>query len=200
MPFAMNDKPLLPDNNFNYIPNPTYHLKSDPNASKNSFISSTWFCVLMLILCFPIGIIIMNKYKKFNSLVRSLITILCLVCFLGAVKLFKDHHQPYKSIPNEVLNNPSLSQEYKDALIMADFYAIESHFSKESIYETIARNKDEEAAKFAVDNIVVDWNENALKSAQQMKNNKSKDKIYEELTQQQQFTEAEAQYAIDNLK
>lgn len=38
------------------------------------FYQKTWFCVLMLFLFFPIGLILMWRYKKFGETARIIIT------------------------------------------------------------------------------------------------------------------------------
>lgn len=50
-----------------------------------NFYQKTWFCVLMLICFFPIGLFLMWKYEKFNQTVRIIITGLFAVLFLSPV-------------------------------------------------------------------------------------------------------------------
>lgn len=53
---------------------------------KEPFYSKTWFIVLMLCFCcFPIGIFLMWKYKKFNKPVRIIITLFFLICFIAGL-------------------------------------------------------------------------------------------------------------------
>lgn len=40
------------------------------------FYQTTWFCILMLILFFPVGIYLMFQYKHFNNTARIIITII----------------------------------------------------------------------------------------------------------------------------
>ena len=43
------------------------------------FYASTWFTIIMLIIFFPVGLILMWKYGKFNKVIRIVITaLLCL--------------------------------------------------------------------------------------------------------------------------
>jgi hypothetical protein len=58
-----------------------------------------------------------------------------------------------------------------------------------------------EAAQYAVDNAVADWNDYALSLAKnyQSRNNTSLAEIYDYLIFEHKFTEAEAEYAIENL-
>ena len=59
-----------------------------------------------------------------------------------------------------------------------------------------------EAAQYAIDNIEVDWNKNALEKAKtyQTSMSMSSKAIYNQLISSAEgFTKSEAQYAIDNL-
>ena len=62
----------------------------------------------------------------------------------------------------------------------------------------------EEAAQYAIDNLEVDWKENALKTAENYQETMamSPKAIYDQLISEygEKFTEEEAQYAIDNLE
>ncbi|PUB05901.1 host cell surface-exposed lipoprotein [Paenisporosarcina sp. OV554] len=81
------------------------------------------------------------------------------------------------------------------------------HMSKAGIYDQLTSEHGEnfppEAAQFAIDNIVFDWKENALKKAQSYAEtmNMSDSAIYDQLISEygEKFTPEEAQYAIDNL-
>ena len=59
-------------------------------------------------------------------------------------------------------------------------------------------------AQYAIDNVEADWKENALKSAETYQETMamSPNAIYDQLISEYggQFTEEEAQYAIDNLE
>ncbi len=98
--------------------------------------------------------------------------------------------------------------EQKNALKKAESYSSTMHMSKASIYKQLTSEYGEgftaEAAQYAIDNLVVDWNENALAKAKsyQTTMNMSKQNIYKQLISQygENFTEPEAQYAIDHLE
>ncbi|MEK5417313.1 hypothetical protein BSK49_19185 [Paenibacillus odorifer] len=102
----------------------------------------------------------------------------------------------------------SVPREYKAALKQAGSYAETLNMSKAGIYDQLTSeygaNFPPEAAQYAIDNIVVDWKENALKSAQSYAEtlDMSDSAIYDQLISDYgaQFTAEEAQYAIDNLK
>ena len=82
------------------------------------------------------------------------------------------------------------------------------HMSKQGIYDQLTSEYGDkftaEAAQYAVDNLDVDYKENALKSAETYQETMamSPAAIKDQLTSEygEKFTEEEAQYAIDNLK
>ncbi len=110
--------------------------------------------------------------------------------------------------PDSVKNIP---REYINALHDAYEYSTDDHMSKQAIYEelTDAYYGDKfspEAAKYAVENMNVDWFQNALEMAKSYYYdedlNWSKNEIREELSDMEhgdKFTLEEAQYAIDHL-
>ena len=81
------------------------------------------------------------------------------------------------------------------------------NMSKAGIYDQLTSEYGEQfpadAAKWAVDNLDVDYNKSALATAKSYQTNMhmSKAEIYDQLTSEygEQFTADEAQYAIDNL-
>lgn len=82
------------------------------------------------------------------------------------------------------------------------------HMSKAGIYDQLTseygENFPSEAAQYAVDNIVFDWKEAALKKAEIYAEtmSMSDSAIYDQLISEygEKFTKEEAQYAIDNLE
>ncbi len=96
--------------------------------------------------------------------------------------------------------------EHKEALKKAEFYANTMQLSKKRTYYRLTAKEDgnfsEDAAQYAVDNLEVDWNANALSKAKSYQaRNMSRDEIYQQLISRygENFTKAEAQYAIDHL-
>lgn len=87
-------------------------------------------------------------------------------------------------------------------------YAENMNMSKTGVYDQLTseygENFDKKAAKYAIDNIVFDWKENALKKAQLYAEemSMSDSAIYDQLISEygEKFTKEEAKYAIDNLK
>ena len=79
--------------------------------------------------------------------------------------------------------------------------------SKADIYDQLTSDYGEQfpadAAKWAVDNLDVDYNKSALEKAKSYQNDlhMSKAEIYDQLTSEygERFTAEEAQYAVDNL-
>lgn len=54
------------------------------NGTKSQFYQSTWFIILMTFFCcFPIGLFLMWKYKKFNKPARIIITALFAIIIIG---------------------------------------------------------------------------------------------------------------------
>lgn len=100
------------------------------------------------------------------------------------------------------------TQEQKNALKKAKSYAKNMHMSKQGIFDQLTSEYGEgfaEAdAQYAIDNLEgIDWNTNALAKAKTYYNsmNMSKSAVFEQLISDygEQFTQAEAQYAIDHL-
>lgn len=79
------------------------------------------------------------------------------------------------------------------------------HMSKQGIYNQLTSSFEgftAEDAQYAVDNLVVDYNSNALEKAKsyQQTMSMSKQGIYNQLTSSfEGFTAEQAQYAIDHL-
>ncbi len=98
--------------------------------------------------------------------------------------------------------------EYLSALRKAETYSDMMHMSKVGIYEQLISEYGdqftEEAATYAMENLVADWNENALEKAYNYAETMymSKAGIYDQLISEygEKFTEEEAQYAIDNIQ
>ena len=96
---------------------------------------------------------------------------------------------------------------YDISLKQAKAYSENSYLSKDAIYQILISdegNFSKECAQDAVDNLNVDWKENAFKRALWYKEliDVSLEDLYDILTCSygENFTEEEAQYAIDKLK
>ncbi|MDU2693027.1 MAG: Ltp family lipoprotein, partial [Intestinibacter bartlettii] len=81
------------------------------------------------------------------------------------------------------------------------------HMSKKGLYKQLTssygENFTKKQAQYAVDNVDADWNENALKKAEDYRDtmSMSKSAIYDQLTSSygEGFTSKQAKYAINNL-
>lgn len=101
----------------------------------------------------------------------------------------------------------SIPTEYKSALKKAESYSEIMHMSKAGIYDQLiseyGEQFSEEAAQYAIDNLVADWNANALAKAEEYQEimSMSPAAIYDQLIYEygEKFTAEEAQYAIDHL-
>lgn len=104
-------------------------------------------------------------------------------------------------------DSSKISIEYKSALAKAKVYGETMNMSKAGIYDQLTSEYGEkfskEAAKYAVDNVKLDYNELALKKAEiyQKTMAMSPNAIYDQLTSEngEKFTDAQAKYAIDHL-
>lgn len=98
-------------------------------------------------------------------------------------------------------------REYRNALRSAENYLEFSAFSYQGLYDQLTSEYADQfpadAAQYAVDNLQVDWNEQALKSAKQYLefSPMSDAELYDQLVSEygEQFTPEQAQYAIDHL-
>jgi hypothetical protein len=97
--------------------------------------------------------------------------------------------------------------EYKSALKQAGSYAKTMHMSKQGVYDQLVSEYggkfSAEAAQYAIDNVVADWNANAVAQAKNYQDvmSLSPSAIYDQLTSQYgaKFTQEEADYAIQHL-
>lgn len=109
-------------------------------------------------------------------------------------------------IPKE--EEPTTSEvpkEHEAALKKAQSYGRTFHMSKKGIYNQLTSDVEgftPEAAQYAVDNLDMDYMENAYQKAKSYfeKMNMSREGIYNQLTSSVEgFTPEEAQYAVDKL-
>lgn len=107
----------------------------------------------------------------------------------------------------EAETQPDIPIEYKNALRSAQIYSDSMHMSKQAIYDQLISEYggqfSEDAAQYAVDNVIADYKENALEQAKTYQNSMhmSREAIRDQLTSDYggQFTQEEADYAIDHL-
>lgn len=103
-------------------------------------------------------------------------------------------------------NHQDIPNEYQSALNKANDYCNAMYMSKAAIYDQLTSEYGEcfspEAAQYAIDNIVADWNSNALQKAIDYQNmNMSPEAIRDQLTSEygERFTSEQANYAVANL-
>jgi len=112
-------------------------------------------------------------------------------------KTKKEAEEKAKNVPTE----------YKSALKQAGSYAKTMHMSKQGVYDQLVSEYggkfSAEAAQYAIDNVVADWNANAVAQAKNYQDvmSLSPSAIYDQLTSQYgaKFTQEEADYAIQHL-
>lgn len=106
----------------------------------------------------------------------------------------------------EVKKQDNTPEEYKVALKKAEGYSRTAYMSKVGIYRQLTSEVEKfpaEAAKYATDNLKVDYNQNALKKAESYREtaSMSKEAIRNQLTSEVEgFTAEEAEFAVSNLK
>lgn len=113
-----------------------------------------------------------------------------------------------KKVATPTPAKPTVPTEYISALAKAQTYGDTMSMSKTGIYDQLTSEYGEKfskkSAQYAIDNVKIDWKENALKKAQtyQKEMSMSPSAIYDQLVSAngEKFTPSEAQYAKDNLK
>ena len=102
-----------------------------------------------------------------------------------------------------------IPSDYAEALRKARLYANYTNSSRDEVFWQLTTEYNEapfsiEAAQYALDNVNVDWNQNALKRARQYRNEQDlgNEAIYQHLISNlgARFTPEQAQYAIDHLR
>lgn len=96
----------------------------------------------------------------------------------------------------------SISREQRNALSTANDYLDYSGFSSSRLREQLEYEEfPQDAIDYAMDNIIVDWKEQALRSAESYDEyaSMSDSRLYDQLIYEG-FSDEEAQYAIDNLE
>ncbi|RAV31824.1 Ltp family lipoprotein, partial [Corynebacterium heidelbergense] len=113
---------------------------------------------------------------------------------------FQNMGQEGKDLPNEYKEDPG-------AMARARMYSNVSHLSRKALTEMmtngIGGSYPPEITRYAVDHIGADWNDNAAKSAQMLKDvGTPPEKVYDVLTSDYggKFTPEEARFGVDHLK
>jgi SOS response regulatory protein OraA/RecX len=94
-----------------------------------------------------------------------------------------------------------VSREFKNAVGSAEDYLNYSSFSKQGLYDQLLyEGFPEDAAQYAIDSVVTDWNQNALQTAVDYLDYSSFSYpgLYDQLVYEG-YTAEQAQYAVDNV-
>lgn len=163
--------------------------------NKKAFYKRPWFLmVAFLIILISIGRI--NDDSDTTQLVSEF-------------KQESTNDNPTVSIKNKKSKKEeNIPKEYKSALKKAQMYVDAMPLSKSKLFDQLTSKYGEkfsiEATQYAVDNVDVNWNENALEIAKVYKESMSTppSEIYKKLISEdgEAFSKEEAQYAINNLK
>jgi len=116
--------------------------------------------------------------------------------------------KPKEKTSEKSESDKTVPKEYTNALKKAKSYSDNMYMSKAAIHDQLTSEYgegfSEEAADYAMENLVADYKANALHKAQTYQDSMamSPSAIYDQLISEygEQFTEEEAQYAIDNLE
>lgn len=149
------------------------------------------------------------KKRILSALLIAMMSMsLCVGCGDSGTTEKSETNEQKEEVVEEKEAEPDVPQEYKNALTKAEMYSETMHMSKLGIYDQLTSEYGEgfpaEAAQYAVDTLVADYNENALAQAKvyYIDMAMSKDAVYDQLISEygEKFTAEEAQYAIDNLE
>ena len=141
------------------------------------FYEKDWFIVLMIIVFFPVGLFLMWKYSKCHKAVKIIISV-----FFAVMFIFSDGSKESKNVETKNTN-----AEVETAVETKDTNAEK---------ETTKTNEDK-----VEDNVPTEY-KNALKTAKSYDktSHMSKQGLYDQLISEfEQFTPEEAQYAVDNV-
>lgn len=199
------------DENSNFCPNCGAPLNQRPVWQDNNDSFSNWNQSPSLFFSV--------RRKKLGCLITIIFfaNLIIFAAILGMAGTFSSEstssssfsEQVFSSMPEDTISseNDSIPTEYKSALTQAESYAEYMHMSKAGIYDQLVSEYggqfSEEAARYAVNHIDVDWKANALATAENYQTNlaMSPKAIYDQLVSEygEKFTPEEAQYAIDHL-
>jgi len=113
--------------------------------------------------------------------------------------------EPVASVPSEPVVTPTpepeVSREFKNAVGSAEDYLNYSSFSKQGLYDQLLyEGFPQDAAQYAIDSVVTDWNQNALQTSVDYLDYSSFSYpgLYDQLIYEG-YTAEQAQYAMSNL-
>ena len=143
------------------------------------FYEQDWFAVLMLILCFPVGLFLMWKYSKWPKVAKIIVTIVIAVMVVIAA-LSPETNKPNKTV-NTKTGEVATDVAEKATEVVTDVAEKATEVEK----ETAKTNEDK-----AEDNVPTEY-KNALKRAKSYDktSHMSKQGLYDQLTSEfEQFT------------
>ncbi|MDE6701367.1 MAG: Ltp family lipoprotein [Acetatifactor sp.] len=151
---------------------------------------------------------VVAKDKKHGLAIAGIVLNAIAIFIMILILAFLSLPNNLKSInsPGEITESAedNVPKAYKSALNKAISYNETMPMSKAEIYDMLRKDFTADAAQYAIDNLNVDWKENALFQAQKYDEvlHLSKAGLYDQLRSDYggRFTAEEAQYAVDNIK
>ncbi|CAJ1187190.1 Ltp family lipoprotein [Companilactobacillus nantensis] len=144
------------------------------------------------------------KPQKRSNLTRKQFLILSVIGLLFLIVISFALLSPKSSSNNnnEAKVTTKVPKEYKQALKHAKNYSNVMYMSKAEISKQLKSSYSINATKYALKHLKVDYNQNALKKAQEYaeSQNMSQQAIHNQLITKNTFSVKQAQYAVDNLK
>lgn len=180
--------------------NPT---PSTEEKAKKPFYQQWWFIALIvLVVIIVIAIIVSSKDSTdANSGTGEVATEAETQETAEQVETEPVGNEPVETQPQ----NDAVPAECQEALETCQYFDELTPSSRQDMLEQLTDYEDfsMEAAEYALENCGADWKENALRTAKdyQEKMGLSPEEIYNQLVSEaaDNYTEEEAQYAIDNL-
>lgn len=119
----------------------------------------------------------------------------------------KPDETPTEEVPTSESKKESVPREYKNALKSAENYLSVMPFSELGLYEQLTSEYGDkypaEAARYAIENVKVNYKEQALRAALNYLDimPMSDQELFDQLTSEygEKYTDEQARYAIDNL-
>lgn len=179
--------------------NSTNQPGSSDHPKKTPFYQSTWFIILMLVFFFPIGVFLMWKYKRFNKIVRAVLTVFFLWVLISTVSgrsngssSTADSKKAKETVVE--ITTAEETTTVAETTTVTEATTVETTSAEETIPETEASvNAKSETAELSM------GQKNALSMAADYLNYSafSYSGLIEQL-KYEQFSEEDATYAADN--
>lgn len=217
---------MIDDNNNNneqFGEDPFGRQSNQPNTKqandtppKEKWYKKTWFTVVMLIFFWPVGLVLMWVNKKFNMVVRVIISVICGFILVGIITnptstkttattsstTQTTASQPSAAAPTPTPEpTPEITTSQKNALRSAKSYLGYTAFSYSGLISQLEYEKySSEDATYAADNCGADWNEQAAKAAKQYLDytSFSREGLIDQLLFEG-YTEEQAEYGVNSV-